>query len=303
MIATHPSFSGLWWSEVAEFKDLLNELLDAYPAEARAIGMSYGAFWQQHSVLKKYVPVESSLYRDGSYLLTPDFDYSDYFDLYFKIVRKDGSEDIFLDQLNTRIRLITEDVTIHGLFMDSPLLPLHKETFLNQQEALQLEAERTVADLIRPAPPKVVIPDHIAIQVRDINQTIPWYEAFFEGRVVWRMDGGFSGTTTSRLPTIRSLVELRVGTVTFHIFDSDVANRCPVEVRHPNYQHYGIVVPTAKALHDMHARWFALKEVTDGFPTDCNVATEIVTESDGTELFYCTDPNGLEFEIIYRPSI
>lgn len=303
MIATHPSFSGLWWSEVSEFKELLNNLLDACPAESRAIGASYGAFWQQHSVLKRYLPVESSLYRDGLHLLTPDFDYSDYFDLYFKIVRKDGCEDIFLDQLNTRVRLITEDVTIHGLFVDSPLRPLDPKTFLAQQETLRLEAERTVADLPRTSPVKAVTPDHLAIQVRDVNQTISWYEAFFDGRVSWRMDGGFSETTTSRLPSIRSLVELRVGTVTFHIFDSDVADRCPAKIKHPNYQHFGIVVPTSRELHDMRARWFALKDTTGAFPADGSGATEIITENDGTELFYCTDPNGLEFEIIYRPTI
>lgn len=303
MIATHPSFSGLWWSEVVEFKGLLNRLLEASPIESRTIAMKYGAFWQQHSVLKKYLPVESSLYRDGLHLLTPDFEYSDYFDLYFKIVRKNGTEDIFLDQLTTRVRLITEDVSIHGLFVESPLLPIATDTFLTQQEALRLDAHRTISDSVMPPPPQGCAPDHLAIQVRDVNQTISWYTAFFDGRVSWRMDGGFSETTTSRLPSIRSLVELRVGAVTFHIFDSDVGDRCPADIKHPNYQHFGIVVPTSRELHDMRARWFALRDTMAAFPADCSVATEIITENDGTELFYCTDPNGLEFEMIYRPKL
>ncbi|MEV0048645.1 VOC family protein [Nocardia rhamnosiphila] len=143
---------------------------------------------------------------------------------------------------------------------------------------------------------------HIGIQTADLESSLRWYCEFFGATANWRMDGGFSDLTRSRLPGIRSLVEVSAGPIRFHLFErepssSDMASDTNVS----NFQHVCIEVSSPVQLSKWREHWFEVHSSgRHRFVVD-EVPTEIAIDDDGVESFYALDLNGLEFEFTYTP--
>lgn len=146
--------------------------------------------------------------------------------------------------------------------------------------------------------------DHLAYQVENLNLTIDWYTKMFNARINWRVNRGFSKTTTSRLPGIRSLVELQVGGMKWHIFDrANVKTTFVSPTERPEYQHVSVKVANHKMLYQMYQSWWALLNEFRSAYLDINrpekeFCTNIIEEMDGSKAFYCLDLNGVEIEIM-----
>jgi catechol 2,3-dioxygenase-like lactoylglutathione lyase family enzyme len=137
--------------------------------------------------------------------------------------------------------------------------------------------------------------DHIAIRVTSLSISVPWYTRYFSGREMWTLTE-FSDLTRSRLPGISTLVEIAAGEVKFHLFEQDETVAGPAGLR-AGFQHIGMRVGSLDELEQLRDRWVELsldpQVVTSGSASELTADATTKTVS-----FYCTDPDGTEFEII-----
>jgi len=141
---------------------------------------------------------------------------------------------------------------------------------------------------------------HIGIQTTDLENSVRWYEDFLGCDRAWTLDR-FSELTLSRLPGIRSLTEMVIGSVRIHLFERPGRAFDPTESA-VQFQHFCFRVNSTEELAALRGLWIDLYEsgrytfALDEQPTD------IVIDSDGVESFYAYDTNGLEFEFTCMPS-
>lgn len=137
--------------------------------------------------------------------------------------------------------------------------------------------------------------DHIAIRVRSLSASVPWYTRFFSARQTWSL-AEFSDLTRSRLPGISALTEIVAGGVKFHLFEQQAAadagtGGCG------DVQHVGIHVDSLGELTRLRERWDELS--LDPESPGSGSVTDLTTDaSTRTVSFYCTDPDGTQFEIV-----
>jgi catechol 2,3-dioxygenase-like lactoylglutathione lyase family enzyme len=149
----------------------------------------------------------------------------------------------------------------------------------------------------RPGP----VVHHIAVQTADFDGTVAWYREFFDCELAWTLRE-FSDLTRSRLPGITELAELTAGTVRFHVFARGAELDRPPPRDTQQFQHVCLSAGSAAALAVWRDRWteiFGSGRYAFAIPES---ATDIVTDSDGVQSFYCYDPNGLEYEFTYVPA-
>jgi catechol 2,3-dioxygenase-like lactoylglutathione lyase family enzyme len=141
---------------------------------------------------------------------------------------------------------------------------------------------------------------HIAVQTADFRRSVAWYQEFFGCELAWTLDE-FSELTTSRLPGITELAELTAGTMRFHVFSRGDRLDRPPPRETQQFQHLCVSAASADALRAWRNRWLEIygsKRYAFAIPEP---ATEIVTDADGVQSFYCHDINGLEYEFTYVP--
>lgn len=141
---------------------------------------------------------------------------------------------------------------------------------------------------------------HIAVQTSDFDRSVAWYQEFFGCELAWTL-AEFSELTVSRLPGITQLAELTVGGTRFHVFSRGADLDQPPPQDTQQFQHMCVKAGSAQALRSWRERWLDVYKsgrYTFAVPEP---ATEIVTDSDGVQSFYCRDINGLEFEFTYIP--
>ncbi|NSC25604.1 VOC family protein [Streptomyces albus subsp. chlorinus] len=139
---------------------------------------------------------------------------------------------------------------------------------------------------------------HVAVQTDDVESTVKWYEEFLGATVEWTLSA-FSPLTRSRLPGIEKLVELKVGTVRFHVFDRAGHTRRGPDPRGYQFQHIGITVDSHDDLVELRKRWWRARERQDLTWARDEPPSDIVTDDDGMQSLYVLDPNGLEMEFIH----
>lgn len=142
--------------------------------------------------------------------------------------------------------------------------------------------------------PTLVV-DHIAVRVSSLSASVPWYTRFFAGRQTWALTE-FSDLTRSRLPGISALTEIVAGEVKFHLFEQQIAASAG-NAGYGDVQHVGIHVDSINELKALRDRWVELSRDPDIAASGS--VTELTTDaSTRTVSFYCTDPDGTEFEIV-----
>lgn len=142
---------------------------------------------------------------------------------------------------------------------------------------------------------------HIAVQTADFEQSIAWYREFFGCETSWTLEK-FSDLTLSRLPGIAQLAELVVGRTRFHIFSRGAGFDRPPPRNTQQFQHVCLDAGSAGELAAWRDRWMGIYDSSRyRFAVD-EPATDIVTDSDGIQSFYCRDINGLEYEFTYEPA-
>lgn len=141
---------------------------------------------------------------------------------------------------------------------------------------------------------------HIGVQTSDLDNSIEWYRAFFGAALGWRLET-FSPLSRQRLPAMRELVELSVGGVRFHLFDSATGESAPPPEQVNQYQHVCFAATTPETLRAWRDRWFRLYLSGAYTYARDEPATDIDTDIAGMQSFYFYDVNGLEFEFSYFP--
>jgi catechol 2,3-dioxygenase-like lactoylglutathione lyase family enzyme len=141
---------------------------------------------------------------------------------------------------------------------------------------------------------------HIAVQTADFDRSVAWYGEFFGCDLAWTLTS-FSELTRSRLPGITELAELTLGSTRFHVFSRGTGLELPPPPDTQQFQHVCLKVQSADALRKRRDDWQAIYESGRYVFTIPEPATEIVTDDDGVQSFYCRDINGMEFEFTYIP--
>jgi hypothetical protein len=142
--------------------------------------------------------------------------------------------------------------------------------------------------------------DHVAIQTHDVENTVKWYQEFFNCQSNWTLNK-FSPLTIERLPSISQLVEIQIGDFRLHIFD--VENDEGIVPKNAlQYQHFCIEVSSIKELEDLRNCYLEIYQSGRYQFRKNEPPTDLVIDDDGLTSFYCYDINGLEFEITYKPS-
>jgi len=142
---------------------------------------------------------------------------------------------------------------------------------------------------------------HIAVQTADFEQSVTWYREFFGSETKWALEE-FSELTLSRLPGITRLAELAVGGTRFHVFSRGAGFDQPPPKDTQQFQHVCLDAGSAGALAAWRERWTGIYDSGRyGFAVE-ERATDIVTDADGIQSFYCRDINGLEYEFTYDPA-
>jgi catechol 2,3-dioxygenase-like lactoylglutathione lyase family enzyme len=144
--------------------------------------------------------------------------------------------------------------------------------------------------------------NHVAIQTDDVDSTVTWYREFLGAAVEWTMhEDQFSPLTTSRLPGIRTLTEVKAGELRFHVFDRAGHDRTGPGTLNYQFQHVGVLVDTPEQLGELRDRYLKARANTDLVWFRDQEPSDIVTDPDGMQSLYVLDPNGLELEFIFLP--
>ncbi|WP_410594777.1 VOC family protein [Amycolatopsis sp. lyj-23] len=141
---------------------------------------------------------------------------------------------------------------------------------------------------------------HVAVQTEDLDNTVNWYTAFLGCERTWTLEQ-FSELTLTRLPGIRRLVELVLGSVRFHVFDRPAGGSSGLDAGASQYQHLCFAVGSSAELVGWRERWLALERSGRYAFAVVEEPSELVVDADGVESFYCRDVNGLEFEFTWAP--
>jgi catechol 2,3-dioxygenase-like lactoylglutathione lyase family enzyme len=140
---------------------------------------------------------------------------------------------------------------------------------------------------------------HIAVQTRDLDNAVGWYQEFFGCRPTWTL-AEFSELTTSRLPGITRLTELVAGDGRFHVFQRDgVVGAAPGAGA--MFQHVCMATSSAEELQAWRRRWLGLRASGRFRFARSEEATPVVTDGDDVQSFYALDPDGCEFEFTFDP--
>jgi catechol 2,3-dioxygenase-like lactoylglutathione lyase family enzyme len=142
---------------------------------------------------------------------------------------------------------------------------------------------------------------HIAVQTADFEQSMAWYREFFGCETSWTLEK-FSDLTLSRLPGITRLAELAAGPTRFHVFARGADLSEPPPPGTQQFQHVCLDAWSAGGLAAWRERWISLYDSGRYAFTVPERATDIVTDEDGVQSFYCRDVNGLEYEFTYDPA-
>lgn len=139
---------------------------------------------------------------------------------------------------------------------------------------------------------------HVAIQTGDLSNCVAWYESFLGLRESWSTET-FSALTLRRLPGIVRLTELTAGDLRLHIFERSGVAATGLSPSAPQVQHLCLTVISAPALRDLRQRWIDLFESNSYRFARDDRPTEVQTDDDGRQYFYCYDVDGLELEFSY----
>jgi catechol 2,3-dioxygenase-like lactoylglutathione lyase family enzyme len=141
---------------------------------------------------------------------------------------------------------------------------------------------------------------HIGIQTNDLDNSLAWYRDFLGFRAAWSL-GDFSWLTRRRLPGIRRLVEIRIGSLRLHLFERKGRPASKPGDSLTQFQHVCLAVDSPDELVTLRDRWIDLfKDGRYSFAL-ADQPTEVVIDDDGVHSFYTYDVNGLEFEFTYVP--
>lgn len=296
----NPSFSAHWWKEARKFRECIMSQKSELPKTSKEVGV----FWNLHQKVAEKMDVQSSL-RQSHGTKQEDFALVDpYFDMFFLIQRDKGGERHMLSQLEDRLTLMAMDLEANGLEGDqyfqghsSPqeLVEIVSNALYSAQESSKLTTH-----------PRLEF-NHFACQVRNVDATIKWFDRMFGAEETWRMQGGFSETTLSRLPKIKTLAEIKTGNVLWHIFDRvDGVSPLNTPTDSAEFQHMCVSVSCREDIVKICQRWMELyeenKAAYDGMGKPLDIlCTDIINENDGASGIYFTDPNGLEIEVICPP--
>jgi catechol 2,3-dioxygenase-like lactoylglutathione lyase family enzyme len=141
---------------------------------------------------------------------------------------------------------------------------------------------------------------HIGIQTNDLDNALTWYGDFLGLRASWTLDH-FSELTTSRLPGIKRLTEVVVGSVRLHLFERPGAPASKPGESLAQFQHVCLAVDSPDDLISLRNRWIDLFRSGRYAFALTDQPSEVVTDDDGVQSFYTYDVNGLEFEFSYVP--
>jgi catechol 2,3-dioxygenase-like lactoylglutathione lyase family enzyme len=142
---------------------------------------------------------------------------------------------------------------------------------------------------------------HVAVQTADFDRSVAWYQEFFGCELTWTLQE-FSELTRTRLPGITELAELILGATRFHVFARGAGPAQPPPRDTQQFQHLCLSAGSAAMLAAWRDRWleiFRSGRYSFAIP---EAATDIVTDADGVQSFYCYDVNGLEYEFTYVPA-
>ncbi|MGH1379139.1 MAG: VOC family protein [Alphaproteobacteria bacterium] len=292
----NPSFSAHWWKEARKFREVIMPMKQSFPKVKEVVQ----EFWNLHQKTAEKMQVESSLRqtqgtkRENYALVDP------YFDMFFLIQRTKDGERHILSQLEDRLILIEQDLEINGLEED--------RYFQNHSPDSLMGVLYNALDSAKESSKMVACPrlefNHFACQVQNVDETVDWFQKMFGAQETWRMQGGFSDTTLSRLPNIDTLAEIKAGETLWHIFDrKGGVNPLNTPTESAEFQHMCITVACRDDIIKLREKWMELyasnREAYDliGKPVDI-LCTDIINEDDGAAGIYFTDPNGLEIEVI-----
>jgi catechol 2,3-dioxygenase-like lactoylglutathione lyase family enzyme len=141
---------------------------------------------------------------------------------------------------------------------------------------------------------------HVGVQTNDLDNSVHWYADFLGCERAWTLDQ-FSELTRSRLPGIRTLTEMALGDMRFHLFERPGRKSEPAESA-VQFQHFCFCVDAPEDLDRLRRRWIELYESGRYTFTLDEQPTAIVVDDDGVRSFYAYDVNGLEFEFTFVPS-
>ncbi|MFC4049258.1 MULTISPECIES: VOC family protein [Actinomadura] len=150
-----------------------------------------------------------------------------------------------------------------------------------------------------PFPEPLPVFHHIAVQTNDLENSQKWYEAFFGARPTFTQEI-FSDLTNGRLPGIRRLVEMTVGTVRIHLFEREGRPAPAPGESVTQYQHLCLAVSDPQDLVTIRRHWIDLFE-SGRFDFAVKDPPSPIVVDDGVSSFYTFDVNGLEFEFTHVP--
>ncbi|WP_339386366.1 VOC family protein [Vibrio caribbeanicus] len=132
--------------------------------------------------------------------------------------------------------------------------------------------------------------DHVGIQVKSLENSINWYKYVFSGEISWELES-FSELTTSRLPNILKLVEIKSDDLKIHLFESkDISDSSN---NRSQIQHTAIELDSKEKMKSIIDR---VRELN--VERSVNSISDIVTDSSNVSSCYFTDPEGNEFELV-----
>lgn len=141
---------------------------------------------------------------------------------------------------------------------------------------------------------------HVGVQTSDLDNSLAWYRDFLGCVPAWSTDV-FSDLTRSRLPGVVRLTEMVLGDIRFHLCERPTDDAQPPSPDTAQFQHLCLAVADPAQLKSWRDRWSELYDSGRYAFTDPAPATEIVTDDQGVQSFYCLDVNGLELEFTYIP--
>lgn len=141
---------------------------------------------------------------------------------------------------------------------------------------------------------------HIGIQTDDLDNSLAWYQDFLGFCATWSLTD-FSELTRRRLPGIRRLVEMTIGSLRLHLFERAGRPASEPGDSLTQFQHVCLAVDSADELVTLRDRWIDLFNAGRFSFAFTDQPTEVVTDDDGVHSFYAYDVNGLEFEFTYIP--
>ena len=138
---------------------------------------------------------------------------------------------------------------------------------------------------------------HIAIATHDLDAAVKWYESYFGAQCRWALSE-FAPLTAERAPGITRMVELSLGGVFLHVYETPHADGS----KPPWFagEHFCLQAHSLDELLRLRQRWFDLRDAGELARVD--PPTEVITDKDGIASFYGRDVTGLEYEVTYIPA-